>query len=53
MGGVVEHHAGRTIGGVPRQDGLDNNVQRRRVERLQHGLGRLFAVGFGVEQDRL
>jgi len=56
----VEHNTGRTTGGVQRQDGLDGDVHRRRVERLEHDLshhnhafhsfnnGRLFSSVFDV-----
>jgi len=34
----VQHDAGRTTGRVEGQDGLDSDVHRRRVERLEHYL---------------
>ena len=54
----VEDDTRCTTGGVQRQDGLDSDVERWRVEGLEHDLGHLFTVGLGVkgglrEKDRV
>ena len=46
----VEHNAGRTAGRVEREDGLDGDVHGRRVERLEHDLRHLLAIGLRVER---
>lgn len=45
----IENHPRRPARSVQRQDGLDLNVKRRDVERLEHDLGHLFAVHFRVQ----
>jgi len=46
----VEHNARRAARRVQRQHGLDGHVHGRRVERLEHDLRHLLAVGLGVER---
>jgi hypothetical protein len=41
----VKHDTGRTTGRVQGQDGLDRDVECRRVERLEHDLRHLLSVG--------
>lgn len=45
----VEDDTGSTTRRVQRQDGLDRDVERGRVERLKHDLSHLFAVLLGVQ----
>ena len=45
----VENDTRGTTGGVEGKYGLDSNVERGGIERLEHDLGHLFTVGLGVE----
>ena len=46
----VEYDTGGTTRGVQREDGLDRDVECRRVERLKDNLGHLLTVGFRVDR---
>ena len=46
----VEDDAGGAAGGVEGQHGLDGDVHGGHVERLEHDLGHLLAVGLWVER---
>ena len=45
----IQDDTSGTTGGVEGQDGLDSDVESGGIEGLEHDLGHLFAVGFGVE----
>lgn len=46
----IDDHPRRATRSIERQDGLDLDVERRGVERLEHDLGHLFAVDFRVHR---
>lgn len=46
----VEDDARRATGRIQREDGLDRDVERGAVERLEHNLRHLLAVGLRVER---
>ena len=46
----IHNDTGRTTGGVQRQHGLDGNVHRGDVERLEHDLGHAFTIRLGIER---
>merc|ERR1712172_222286 len=45
----VEHNTGGTARGVQGEDSLDSDIHGGSVEGLEHDLGHLLPVGFGVE----
>ena len=47
----VEHDTSCTTGRVKGEDGLNRDVERGRVEGLEHDLGHLFPVSLGVKRS--
>ena len=45
----VEHNTGGPTRGVERKNSLDHDIHSWEVEGLEHDLGHLFPVGFGVQ----